>query len=77
MSSCCVSLPNGLAGGLQLTGEGGPPGKPTKIVVEGAMEGELGGPLGYIKHDAAGRDDGNSRNGHRTKNVLTEAGPAR
>jgi putative transposase len=46
-------------------------------VVEGALEGELDDPLGYSKHDAAGRDGGNSRNGHRTKNVLTEAGPAR
>jgi putative transposase len=77
MSSCCVSLPNGLAGGLQLAGEGGPLGKLTKIVVEGALEGELDDPLGYSKHDAGGRDGGNSRNGHRTENVLTEAGPAR
>ena len=72
-----MSLPNGLAGGLQLTGEGSPLGKLTKIVVEGAMEGELDDPLAYIKHDAAGRDGGNSRNGHRAKNVLPEAGPAR
>jgi putative transposase len=46
-------------------------------VVEGALEGELDDPLGYSRHDAGGRDGGNSRNGHRTKNVLTEAGPAR
>ena len=31
--------------------------------------------LGYDKHDAAGRDGGNSRNGTRTKTVLTEIGP--
>jgi transposase-like protein len=30
--------------------------------------------LGYAKHDPAGRDGGNSRNGHRAKTVLTEAG---
>jgi putative transposase len=62
------------AGGLQLTGEGGLLGKLTKMVVEGALEGELDDHLGYGKHDPAGRDGGNSRNGHRTKNVLTEAG---
>lgn len=31
--------------------------------------------LGYARHDPAGRDGGNSRNGHRRKTVLTEAGP--
>ena len=31
--------------------------------------------LGYGKHDPAGRDGGNSRNGRRSKTVLTEAGP--
>ncbi len=31
--------------------------------------------LGYGKHDPAGRDGGNSRNGTREKTVLTEAGP--
>ena len=62
-------------GGLQLTGEGGLLGKLTKMVVEGALEGELDDHLGYARHDPAGRDGGNYRNGHRTKNVLTEAGP--
>ena len=33
--------------------------------------------LGYDKHDPAGRDGGNSRNGTRTKTVLTEIGPVR
>ena len=63
------------AGGLQLTGEGGLLGKLTKMVVEGALEGELDDHLGYDKHDPAGRDSGNSRNGHRAKTVITEAGP--
>ena len=63
------------AGGLQLTGEGGLLGKLTKMVVEGALEGELDDHLGYGKHDPAGRDGGNSRNGYRAKTVLTEAGP--
>jgi hypothetical protein len=35
------------------------------MVVEGALEGELDDQLGYGKHDPAGRDGGNSRNGHR------------
>src|SRR5437016_3522218 len=62
-------------GGLRLTGEGGLLGKLTKMVVEGVLEGELGGHLGYEKNDPAGRDGGNSRNGYRDKTVLTEAGP--
>jgi putative transposase len=60
------------AGGLRLTGEGGPLGKLTKMVVEGALKGELDDHLGYGKHDPAGRDGGNSRNGHRAKTVITE-----
>ncbi len=63
------------AGGLQLTGEGGLLGKLTKMVIEGALEGEMDDHLGYEKHDPAGRNGGNSRNGHRGKTLLTEAGP--
>src|SRR6266545_766196 len=55
------------AGGLRLTGEGGLLGRLTKMVVEGALEGELDDHLGYARHDPAGRDSGNSRNGHRAK----------
>jgi putative transposase len=62
-------------GGLQLTGEGGLLAQLTKRLVESALEGELSDHLGYGKHDAAGRDGGNSRNGHRSKTVLTEVGP--
>ena len=62
-------------GGLKLTGEGGLLGKLTKMVVEGALEGELDDHLGYGKHDPAGRDSGNSRNGHRAKTVITDTGP--
>jgi putative transposase len=61
--------------GLKLTGEGGLLGRLTKMVVEGALEGEMDDHLGYSRHDAAGRNSGNSRNGHRGKTVLTEAGP--
>jgi putative transposase len=63
------------AEGVQLTGEGGLLGRLTKMVVEGALEGEMDDHLGYAKHDPTGRDGGNSRNGHRSKTVLTEAGP--
>jgi putative transposase len=63
------------AGGLKLTGEGGLLGKLTKMVVEGALEGELDVHLGYAKDDPAGRNGGNSRNGHRAKTVITDAGP--
>ena len=37
------------AGGLKLTGEGGLLGKLTKMVVEGALEGELDDHLGYAR----------------------------
>ena len=42
------------SGGLKLTGEGGLLGKLTKMVVEGALEGELDDHLGYEKNDPAG-----------------------
>ncbi|MFC4005583.1 IS256 family transposase, partial [Prauserella oleivorans] len=63
------------AEGLQLTGEGGLLAMLTKKVVESALEGEMDDHLGYSKHDPAGRNGGNSRNGRRGKKVLTEAGP--
>jgi hypothetical protein len=61
-------------GGLRLTGEGGLLGKLTKMVIEGALEGELDDHLGYEKNDPAGRDGGNSRNGHRAKTVSPRPG---
>src|SRR5205809_5558400 len=63
------------AGGLRLTGEGGLLGKLTKMVVEGALEGDLDVHLGYARHHPAGRNGSNSRNGHRAKTVITETGP--
>jgi len=62
-------------GGLQLAGEGGLLAQLTKRLVESALEGEITDHLGYDRHDATGRDGGNSRNGHRSKTVLTEVGP--
>ena len=61
--------------GLQLTGEGGLLARLTKTVLEAALEGELDDHLGYAKHDPAGRNGENSRNGRRGKTVLTEVGP--
>ena len=61
-------------GGLKLTGEGGLLGKLTKMVIEGALEGGLDDHLGYARHDPEGHDNGHSRNGRRTKTVITETG---
>jgi transposase-like protein len=63
------------AEGLQLTGEGGLLQQLTKRLLESALEGEMTDHLGYEKHDPAGRDGGNSRNGTRSKTVLTDVGP--
>lgn len=63
------------AEGMPLSGEGGLLAQLTKIVFESSLEGEMDAHLGYGKHDPAGRDGGNSRNGTRAKTVLTEAGP--
>ena len=63
------------AEGLSLTGPGGLLGRLTKVVLEGALEGEMDDHLGYARYDPAGRDGQNSRNGHRAKTVLTDVGP--
>jgi putative transposase len=63
------------ASGLQLSGEGGLLQRLTKLVVESALEGEITDHLGYDKHDPAGKNGANSRNGTRSKTVLTEVGP--
>ncbi|MEH1018021.1 transposase, partial [Micromonospora sp. CPCC 206060] len=61
--------------GLKLTGEGGLLQQLTKRVLESALEGEITDHVGYDKHDPAGRGSGNTRNGSRTKTVLTDVGP--
>jgi transposase-like protein len=63
------------ADGVSLTGPGGMLGKLTKMVLETALEAEMTAHLGYEAHDPAGRHGGNSRNGSRTKTVVTEVGP--
>ena len=44
----------------------------TKTVIETALDEEMSEHLGYDKHDPIGRNSGNSRNGVRTKTVLTD-----
>lgn len=61
--------------GLNLTGEGGLLQQLTKRVLESALDGEITDHVGYDKHDPAGRGSGNTRNGSRTKTVLTDVGP--
>jgi transposase-like protein len=61
--------------GVDLVGPDGLLRRVTKLVLEGALEGELTGHLGYGRHDQAGKDSGNSRNGKRSKTVLTDVGP--
>jgi putative transposase len=63
------------AQGLELTGPNGLLGQLTKRILESALEGELTDHLGYDKHERAGQEGGNSRNGTRSKTVLTDVGP--
>ena len=63
------------AEGVELVGPGGLLSGLTKSVLETALETELSEHLGYDKHDPAGRNRANSRNGTRSKTVLTEIGP--
>jgi transposase-like protein len=60
------------ARGEDLTGPDGLLKTITKSVLESALEQELSEHLGYDKHAAEGRNGGNSRNGNRTKTVLTD-----
>jgi putative transposase len=61
--------------GVELVGPDGLLNQLTKNVLETALEAEMSEHLGYDKHDPAGRDGGNSRNGVRSKTVITEIGP--
>jgi Transposase, Mutator family len=63
------------AEGIDLVGPGELLSGLTKSVLETALEAEMGEHLGNDKHDAMGRNGGNSRNGTRAKTVLTEIGP--
>ncbi|GAB4102982.1 IS256-like element IS1554 family transposase [Micromonospora taraxaci] len=59
--------------GLSLTGPDGLLRQLTKTVLETALNEEMTEHLGYEKHESAGVESGNVRNGTRAKTVLTEA----
>jgi putative transposase len=63
------------AEGVDLVGPGGLLGDLTKRVLEAGLEAEMTDHVGYERHDPAGRTSGNSRNGTRTKTVITDVGP--
>ena len=63
------------AEGVSLIGPGGLLAGLTKTVLETALEAEMTEHLGYEAHDPAGHHSGNSRNGARTKTVITDIGP--
>jgi transposase-like protein len=63
------------ADGVNLVGPGGLLAGLTKQVLEAGLEVEMEEHLGYAKHAVEGRDLGNSRNGTRSKTVITEIGP--
>ncbi|MBS9376229.1 hypothetical protein GON09_005250 [Rhodococcus sp. B50] len=63
------------ADGVELVGPNGLLNQLTATVLETALEAEMDEHLGYEKHQVEGRNNGNSRNGRRTKTVLTEIGP--
>ena len=52
--------------GVKLAGEGGLLQSLTKRLLESALEGEITDHLGYDRHDGAGDNTGNSRNGRRS-----------
>ena len=58
--------------GLSLTGPDGLLKQLTKTVLETALNQEMTEHLGHDKHDPAGNETGNVRNGTRAKTVLTE-----
>jgi putative transposase len=63
------------ATGVSLVGPDGLLADITRRVLETGLEVEMSDHLGYERHAAEGRDGGNSRNGSRSKTVLTEVGP--
>jgi putative transposase len=63
------------AEGASLVGPGGLLAELTKRVLEAGLEAEMSEHLGYEPYDPAGHHSGNSRNGTRTKTVITDVGP--
>jgi putative transposase len=62
------------AQGVSLLGRDGLLRQVTKRLVEATLEAEMDEHLGYGKHEPAGRNGANSRNGKRSKTLLTEVG---
>jgi putative transposase len=63
------------AEGIDLVGPGGLLAGRTKQVLETSLEVEMDEHLGYAKHERRPEGRGNSRNGARSKTVLTDVGP--
>jgi putative transposase len=63
------------ADGASLVGPGGLLADLTKRVLESMLQAELTEHVGYGPYDPAGHHSGNSRNGTRSKTVITEIGP--
>jgi transposase-like protein len=63
--------------GIDLVGPGGLLTGLTKTVLETALDAEMAEHLGYDKHDPAGRNGGNLRNGTRAKTVLPRSARSR
>ncbi len=61
--------------GVSLVGPDGLLSGLTRNVLEAGLEAEMSEHLGYDKHEPSGKNSGNSRNGTRSKKVLTDVGP--
>ena len=61
--------------GAALVGPGGFLAELTKRVLEAGLEAEMTEHVGYEPHDPVGHHSGNSRNGSRSKTVITDIGP--
>jgi hypothetical protein len=65
------------AQGVSLLGRDGLLQQLTKRFLEASLDAEMDEHLGYGRHELAGRNGGNSRNGKRSKTLLTEVGRCR
>ena len=61
--------------GVDLVGPDGLLSGLTKNVLEAGLQAEMSEHLGYERHEPAGKNTCNSRNGTRSKKVLTDVGP--
>lgn len=60
---------------VRMVGPGGLLSELTRRVLEAALEAEMTEHVGYEPYDPAGHHSGNSRNGTRSKTVITDIGP--